>query len=488
MTPQPPGVNEHGARPDTALPGDPVARDTIPLRLLERMLAPLAQCACVYAPQGRLLLANPSLARWLGIRDSDLLGRSLFEIWPADFATREAEDLILVLQSGRLEQLETRPGSGGPRPVRAVKYPLRISLEGSADCSAVVVLFHEEPPPGPTAELSLANPETLGWLALGIIHDFNNALMLLRGQAELLEVLMTQQRNGLVEINRLLDHATALPQQLLAFTRQTPPTRQVVDLHLLLGSLEGLLRGRLRSPRLRLELRLERAWVEGDSVQLTQAFVNVAGNALDAMGEQGTLLIETARRGAVVEVSFQDTGPGMSREVLARIFERSYTTRPNGAGLGLMVVDEVVRRHGGRITCRSQPGEGTRFVIELPARGGAGGDESPRICVVDPAPDIARLTVMMLEQEGHAATGYSSLEEVCRVEGPVAGVVVEATLLDEAGVAQLERWLAAHADGWLVVTSAGTLPALTEACRKRLRGIVHKPYSVEALSRAVHGP
>jgi hypothetical protein len=307
---------------------------------------------------------------------------------------------------------------------------------------------------------------------------------------DLIEESWPEGRQRMEGMQRLLDHATALPQQLLAFAREAGPERREVELHGLLRGLEGLLRGRAAKSGCALEYRLEAAdaRVEGDEVQLRQAFLNLAGNALDAMGTGGRLTIGTERREGVVEVSVADTGPGMTQEVLARAFERMYTTRTEGTGLGLMVVGEVARRHGGRISCQSAPGQGARFVLELPAsRVKASGETRPgrprMLAVVEPKPEIARLAGIILGQGGSVVCGYASLEEARLEGGRLDGVVVDASLLDEAGAKVLEQWLAEQPAAWLVVTTAGTTPTLSAGCRARLRGVVSKPYTAEELRR-----
>jgi signal transduction histidine kinase len=461
------------------------------------VLEPLAQCACAYSADGRVLAANASFARWLGKAERDLPGRSLFEVWPADFSAREAADLRLIARSGRVELLEDRPRPEGPRPVRTVKYPLRVEVgpEG-AEADAVVVVFAEE-----QAAPSPGHPERLGWQALGIAHDFNNALTLLRGQVELLESIWAQGGERVAEAERVLEYATQLPRQLLAFARQAPREERPIDVDALLADLTGLLRGRAEKAgcELRLHPGAGGARVEGDAVQLTQAFLNLAGNALDAMGRGGSLTIESTRRGESVEVSFQDTGPGMTEAALARVFERLYTTRAEGTGLGLMVVSEVVRRHGGRVGVLSAPGEGTRFVVELPAMGeeplpgaggGAAGEGGPRqkaLVVVELQPEIAQLAAMILQQAGYAVRRHGRLEEARRGGGAVDGILVDASVLDVEGAYALEGWLEEHPEAWLVVTSAGPAPVLTLASRARLRGLVNKPYSAEALLQAAAG-
>jgi signal transduction histidine kinase len=446
----------------------------------------LTQCACVYDASGRCLIANRSLARWLGRAETDLVGRSLQDLWPASFAAREAADLRLVLQTGRLEQLESRPGHAGMRQVRAVKYPW-----GIGDAPEVMVVVFEET--GPAS--SLEQPEQLGWLALGIVHDFNNTLTMIRGEVDLLAMGLSDGHGRLTDLERLLEHACQLPRQLLSFARKDPAARQPLDLHTLLRSLDGLLRSRM-SGRVELEFRLDPVgvWVEGDPVQLTQAFLNLACNAVDAMKQGGRLVIETVREGQVVRVHFQDTGPGIAPEALVRIFEPLYTMRQGGNGLGLAVVREVVRRHGGQISCVSQPGQGARFILELPVAGSgrrqrtwseeASGTAGTAL-IIDPDLDITRLSALVLEQAGFRVHTRYSLPRLQDVPGRVDLVIVDASLLNGEGARTLEQWLRQQPGAGLLVTSAGSMPVMSPLCQERLRGMVGKPYSPEVLLRAV---
>ena len=107
-----------------------------------------------------------------------------------------------------------------------------------------------------------------------------------------------------------------------------------------------------------------------DPMQLKQALLNVLLNAIEAMGEGGTLTIaatgtRSPEGGPEVTLSVADTGEGMSREQLSKLFEPFYTTKPRGTGLGLTVVSRVVEQNGGRVAVTSSPGEGTTFSIVL---------------------------------------------------------------------------------------------------------------------------
>jgi len=104
----------------------------------------------------------------------------------------------------------------------------------------------------------------------------------------------------------------------------------------------------------------------GDRTQLQQAFYNVVRNAVQAMRSGGILRVQTAADDAQISISFTDTGPGIPADRIGRIFEPYYTTKETGSGLGLMIVQRIVREHGGAIEVESHAGRGTTFRIKLP--------------------------------------------------------------------------------------------------------------------------
>jgi signal transduction histidine kinase len=116
-----------------------------------------------------------------------------------------------------------------------------------------------------------------------------------------------------------------------------------------------------------LEVSLADVVISADPLQLTRALRNLVLNAMDAMPEGGTLRIRTARDGPAVRIEVSDTGSGLTEEECARLFTPYYTTKRHGTGLGLAIVQSVVSDHNGRISVRSQPGQGSTFIIDLPA-------------------------------------------------------------------------------------------------------------------------
>ena len=103
-----------------------------------------------------------------------------------------------------------------------------------------------------------------------------------------------------------------------------------------------------------------------DRDQLTQVLWNVALNGVEAMDGRGRLSLEVARQNGDVALAVSDTGPGIPRERLPRVFEPFYSGKPNGSGLGLTIAERIVAAHGGRIEIDSEPGRGTRVTMLFP--------------------------------------------------------------------------------------------------------------------------
>ncbi|MFO0843725.1 MAG: ATP-binding protein [Gemmataceae bacterium] len=460
--------------PPSAEPPSDLAAGLSPWEPLFAALRPLAQCAVVYDADAHCLFVNKALARWLGRDEAQLVDQGVFDLWPVPFAAREAADVRLTAELGRLERLETREGAAGPREVRAVKY--RWWPRGGP--SVAVVVFEETSPALPAGA-------ELGLRALGTAHDYNNWLMMIRGQVELLQAAPENAGPGLAELARLIDRAAELPRQLLAFARGAAPARRGTDVHALLRDLEGPLRA--RAGRVAFEYRLDPAGLtlDVDRTDLARAMFNLAGNALDAMGGQGRLVFETRVEGGFAAIAVQDTGPGIPPEARSQIFDPLVTTRPGGTGLGLAVVRDVVRRHGGRVGCDSEPGQGARFVLEFPLtpERAARPARPQAVWVVDPSADVGRLAGMILGLGGYRARPSPALDEGA---GPADVVVVCASLLDPEGVRRLELWLGRNPAARLVVTcTTGPEPPLTAVCAARLAAVLSKPYDAEALLRAV---
>jgi len=226
--------------------------------------------------------------------------------------------------------------------------------------------------------------EAIGHLTAGIVHDFNNLLMAIRCDLELLTTQTNE--NGLL---RLVHNAAgsvelgqSLTRQLLAFARKQVLLPKPVDLNRVLGSIGNLVETSIGSG-IAIEIRkqpgLWKALVDPGQIELV--LLNLVINARDAMPDGGTVTIQTGNvvlsaidrpvdlpAGEYVVVSVTDTGTGMSDEVLAKAFEPFFTTKGEGkgSGLGLSTVLGVAKQSGGDVRIRSRAGEGTSIEVYLP--------------------------------------------------------------------------------------------------------------------------
>jgi signal transduction histidine kinase len=216
----------------------------------------------------------------------------------------------------------------------------------------------------------------IGELAASVAHEINNPLMVILGNAQ-----MALRRGDvdsalagrLANIETEAVRAGKIIRGLLDFARRREPNRELLHLEGLVRRALDLLVSKLVRARVEVEAVFDPAvtLIHGDGDQLTQVFINLIVNAVDAMPDGGTLTVRTELRAeaGTVAIRFGDTGVGMTAEQAMRVFEPFYTTKPEGqgTGLGLSVSLGIVRNHHGTIEIASEPGKGTTMTIELPA-------------------------------------------------------------------------------------------------------------------------
>jgi len=290
--------------------------------------------------------------------------------------------------------------------------------------------------------------ESVGHLAGGVAHDFNNILTVIHGysQIAMMEADPAQPIYGqLKEIRKAAERAAELTQQLLAFARKQVIAPRLLDLNSAIAEMLNMLQ-RLIGEDIQLTWLPENdLWpVMMDPSQVDQLLANLCVNARDAIDNIGTVTIATlncslneqfcaaypdAKPGEYVLLSVSDTGCGMDRKTAEHIFEPFFTTKEvgKGTGLGLATVFGIVRQNNGIITVSSEPGAGTKFLIYIPRHTGASRWEQkeesalppPRgnetILLVEDDRAILDLTALLLEKLGYTVLKANGPTEAIRL-------------------------------------------------------------------------
>jgi PAS domain S-box-containing protein len=294
--------------------------------------------------------------------------------------------------------------------------------------------------------------ESIGQLAGGVAHDFNNWLTVISANCEL--ALMSMPADGdaadcINEVRHAGERAAALTRQLLTFSRQQVTESRVIDLNSAVTDTEKMLRRLIgEDVKLETELRATRR-VLMDPGHVSQVLMNLAVNARDAMSAGGRLAIQTRdvdpaatsngpgpSRGPCVQLRVIDTGEGMRPEVCSRIFEPFFTTKDkgHGTGLGLSVVHGIVKQAGGSIEVASEPGSGATFTILLPAMGmtpvSTGTVASPRpqggletVLVVEDEDLVRRVAVRFLRGAGYNVMEAADGNQAVRMSAEYSGTI-----------------------------------------------------------------
>lgn len=222
---------------------------------------------------------------------------------------------------------------------------------------------------------------TIGQLAAGVAHELNEPLSSILGFAQLIKRDPEMPEGARQDVQKIVTaslHAREIIRKLLLFARQTPTFKGPVNLNNVILEAIDLFKHHFEKEGIELSCVLcpELPVLAADAGQLTQVLVNLVVNAVQAMPEGGRLVVRTREQDGHVVCTVEDTGVGMTAEVLDRLFVPFFTTKEvnRGTGLGLPVVHGIVTSHGGTIEVASTPGKGTMFTIRLPVGPAADGE------------------------------------------------------------------------------------------------------------------
>ena len=364
--------------------------------------------------------------------------------------------------------------------------------------------------------------EAIGTLAGGIAHDFNNILAGIMGYAELLKMEIPDQSFIIDKLNEILKathRAKDMVRQILAFSRKDEQARIPIQVSPIVKEGLKMLRSALPTTiEIRQYIDNGIGIVEADATQIHQVLMNLSTNAAHAMREKGGILdisltnvdvnagkvarYPGLRQGPYVRLSVSDTGEGMAKKIMERIFEPYFTTKEKGVGtgLGLAVAHGIVKSHGGTITVESKPGKGSTFNVHIPriekeATLKAEATEvlptgCERILFVDDEQVLVKIGKEMLERLGYKVTARTSSTEALelfRVKPDQFDVVItDMTMPNMTGDKLAKEIMGIRADIPIVLCTGYSEHIGRESAEKMgIRGFVMKPLSMNELANAV---
>lgn len=365
--------------------------------------------------------------------------------------------------------------------------------------------------------------DSMGRLAGGIAHDFNNILAAIIGFTELALHSLPKESKAVERLTEVLKagaRAKDLVKQILTFTRQSEQERKPLEVAPVVKETLKFLRASLPTTiEIRQNIEADRAVIMADATQIHQVLMNLSTNAAHAMDDTGGILeislstvevrASSAPRGhnrlsgPCMKLVVSDTGHGMERPVMEKVFEPYFTTKPmgKGTGMGLAVVHGIVAGHGGTIEVQSQPGKGTTFTIHFPRidqpkpvidlkplQALPSGNE--RVLVIDDEMALTRMMRGMLEYLGYSVTTENSpmdaVKLFSRMKDELDLVITDQTMPLLTGDALARQLLELKPDLPIILIT-GYSEKITEEQAKAIgiRALLLKPIAVRDLAVAI---
>jgi PAS domain S-box-containing protein len=488
-----------------------------------RMLVESAPVAILAMRDGKYVFGNPAAAALLGYpHPDDFTGLDGLQTIAPEFRDAVRERMLRVAEGWANPPQEMQLLRRNGQRVWVISTSVAVQLDGRP---AVLIVgqnitrqkrIEEEKARLEEQYRQAQKMESVGRLAGGVAHDFNNMLSVILGNVQLADSELPPVagvRAQLEEIERAARHSVELTRQLLAFARKQTVSPLILDLNETVAGMLGMLQ-RLIGEEIALRWRpAADLWpIMMDPGQIDQLLVNLCLNARDAIGGVGEIAIETARvnlgaadggdepehqAGDHVLLSVSDSGAGMDAETLGKIFDPFFTTKPKGkgTGLGLSTVYGIVMQNGGFVTVDSEPGQGTCFRLYFPRYAGepcrprrparaeaATPLGSETLLLVEDEPAVLALGEQMLRKLGYrvltAATPAAAIELVAHHEGPIHLVITDVVMPEMNGRDLAERLLALRPELKVLYMSGHTDDAIARhgVLQDGLH-FMHKPFS-----------
>ncbi len=340
--------------------------------MLETVFQAMQEGVLVVDGEARLTYANSAAAKYLGFSTETAIGRPV-----TGYLDDIDWDRVLRLDANEWSRLISREIEVTYPEHRFLSFYL-VPLGGDDGGNGVVIILRDVTSEHHN-EANMVESERLDavkLLAAGVAHEIGNPLNALNIHLQLLDrEIKKLSEDKSADLHELLDVARTevsrldlIITQFLHAIRPSAPTLVVEQIDLLLKETLNLIKQEIQDRKINVSLDCPKyiPEIKLDRNQIKQAFFNLIRNALQAMPDGGELRIVINVSDDFVEVSFQDSGVGISSEELGQIFDPYHTTKEEGSGLGLMVVQRIIQDHGGQIDVVSKVGTGTSFTVLLP--------------------------------------------------------------------------------------------------------------------------
>ena len=464
-----------------------------------------------------------------GVHTRDMIGKNVRDMFPGKQAERILDQHRRVLKTGKALTVENElTWNGRPLWLLLTTYPVtdsrgNLAAIGSIGRNITAQKEAEREKQALQEQLNhIQKLDSVGALAGGIAHEFNNMLAVIMGNASLL--LETPEaaaagREELEEIIKAGERARDLSMKLLTFARRDKLNVQNVRVADLISEFAAMLET-VFPPNIHIRWSApDDLRIIADMPQMRQALLNLCNNARDAMPRGGTLAIEAADiriseseaeplaglpQGRYCLVTVRDTGAGIPEPIRNKIFDPFFTTKGvgRGVGLGLSVAHGIVRNHDGRLFVDERPGPGAAVAFCIPAsdmlQNPPAADNTARnkhktVLVVDDEPVLLKLAQRILERGGlhviSACSGEQAIDTFRHLHVSIDLVILDMLLPDMDG-AEVYRAMMEIAPDARVLLCSGASQA--QACRHLLdaggpAGFIQKPFTMDSLTMAVQG-
>jgi signal transduction histidine kinase len=341
-------------------------------RFNEEIINSLTSALVTFDAEGWVISVNPIARRVLALRPKaeDLRLEQIFGAAFADLLRGQLEKTKGTLSRA---EGEITLRNGERKVIGYSASPLRLP---DGDGSGWILLFRDltDNKRLETEIRRLDRLVSLGEISANVAHELKNPLTVMYANMDWLLEKVPEEYRRRVQI--VIDHMERM-EKIIArmgiLSKDQPIARRTVDFGELVGQMLAFLDKTLREKKIEIETALPESplWMNGDPAQLQQALLNIFMNAVQAMGERGSLAVrlETRAKGGARQLvlSVSDSGPGIPPHVLGHIFEPFFTTKDTGTGLGLAITSQIVESHGGKISATNRPRGGATFRIAFPS-------------------------------------------------------------------------------------------------------------------------